>query len=244
MSAGFAALAAAIYLRDKTEKKTAHAPANIPFVLLGTGLLWFGWFGFNAGSALGAGPLAASAFATTNTASAAAGLAWVLMDAVRGKKPSALGFCIGAVVGLVAITPAAGFVTIPSSLFIGTIAALISNVVVHWKSKTTLEDTLDVFPCHGVGGAVGMVMTALLAHQAVNPANTTGNGLLFGEFVLFKAHMIALVLAIVFIFVGSFVILKITDLISPMSTSAEDKAVGQDLSQHDEALAAYEVKPV
>ncbi|MEJ0029853.1 MAG: ammonium transporter [Bacteroidota bacterium] len=243
MSAGFAALAAAIYLRNKSEKKAAIAPANIPFVLLGTGLLWFGWFGFNAGSALSAGPLAASAFATTNTASAAAGLAWVLMDAVRGKKPSALGFCIGAVVGLVAITPAAGFVTIPSSLFIGTFAALISNVVVHWKSKTTLEDTLDVFPCHGVGGAVGMVMTALLAHQAVNGANTTGNGLLFGEFTLFKAHMIALVLVIAFVFIGSFVILKITDLITPMSVSAEDKAVGQDLSQHDEALATYEVKP-
>jgi Amt family ammonium transporter len=244
MSAGFAALAAAIYLRDKTEKKAAIAPANIPFVLLGTGLLWFGWFGFNAGSALGAGPLAASAFATTNTASAAAGLAWVLMDSVRGKKPSALGFCIGAVVGLVAITPAAGFVTIPSSLFIGTIASLISNVVVHWKSKTSLEDTLDVFPCHGVGGAVGMVMTALLAHQAVNPANTTGNGLLFGEFTLFKAHMIALVLAIAFIFIGSFIILKITDLIVPMSISAEDKAVGQDLSQHGENLPPmYDVKP-
>src|SRR5690606_32983177 len=106
MSAGLAALAASIYLRNKDEKKTPIAPANIPFVLLGTGLLWFGWFGFNAGSALGAGPLAASAFATTNTASAAAGLAWILFDAVRGKKPSALGFCIGAVVGLVAITPA------------------------------------------------------------------------------------------------------------------------------------------
>ncbi|MEI9919710.1 MAG: ammonium transporter [Bacteroidota bacterium] len=243
MSAGFAALAAAIYLRNKTEKKPAISPANIPFVLLGTGLLWFGWFGFNAGSALSAGPLAASAFATTNTASAAAGLAWVLLDAVRGKKPSALGFCIGAVVGLVAITPAAGFVTVPSSLFIGTFAAIISNVVVHWKSKTSLEDTLDVFPCHGVGGAVGMVMTALLAHQAVNAANTTGNGLLFGEFTLFKVHMIALVLVIAFVFIGSFVLLKITDLVSPLSVSAEDKAVGQDLSQHDEALPTYEVKP-
>jgi ammonium transporter, Amt family len=245
MSAGFAALAAAIYLRDKTEKKVAVAPANIPFVLLGTGLLWFGWFGFNAGSALGAGPLAASAFATTNTASAAAGLAWVLMDSVRGKKPSALGFCIGAVVGLVAITPAAGYVTIPSSLFIGTFAAIISNVVVHWKSKTSLEDTLDVFPCHGVGGAVGMVMTALLASQAVNAANTTGNGLLIdGTFGLFKIHMIALVIAIAFIFIGSFIILKITDLIVPMSISAEDKAVGQDLSQHGENLPPmYDVKP-
>lgn len=240
MSAGFAALAAAIYLRNKKEIKEAISPANIPFVLLGTGLLWFGWFGFNAGSALGAGPLAASAFATTNTASAAAGLCWVLLDSVRGKKPSALGFCIGAVVGLVAITPAAGFVTIPSSLFIGTIAAIISNVVVHWKSKTSLEDTLDVFPCHGVGGAVGMVMTALLANTAVNAANTTGNGLLFGEFTLFKVHMIALGLALAFIIGGSFLILKITDLISPMTVSSEEKLVGSDFSQHGENLHPYE----
>lgn len=236
MSAGFAALAAAIYLRSKDEAKAPMAPANIPFVLLGTGLLWFGWFGFNAGSALSAGVLAASAFATTNTASAAAGLCWVLFDSVRGKKPSALGFCIGAVVGLVAITPAAGFVTIPSSIFIGTVAALISNVVVHWKSKTSLEDTLDVFPCHGVGGAVGMVMTAIFAHTAVNAANTTGNGLLFGEFALFKAHMIALVLVVAFTFVGAFVILKITDLLLPLKVSVEDKKVGQDLSQHGENL--------
>lgn len=236
MSAGFAALAASIYLRNKAEIKEAISPANIPFVLLGTGLLWFGWFGFNAGSALGAGPLAASAFATTNTASAAAGLCWVLLDSVRGKKPSALGFCIGAVVGLVAITPAAGFVTIPSSLFIGTIAAIISNVVVHWKSKTSLEDTLDVFPCHGVGGAVGMVMTALLANTAVNAANTTGNGLLFGEFTLFKVHIIALGLTLAFIIAGSFLILKITDLISPMTVSSAEKKVGSDFSQHGENL--------
>ena len=244
MSAGFAALAASIYLRNKSEVKVAFSPANIPFVLLGTGLLWFGWFGFNAGSALGAGPLAASAFATTNTASAAAGLCWVLVDAVRGKKPSALGFCIGSVVGLVAITPAAGFVTIPSSLFIGTIAALISNAVVSWKSKTSLEDTLDVFPCHGVGGIVGMLMTALLANTAVNGANTTGNGLLFGEFALFQAHMIALAITITFIFVGSFVILKITDLISPMTVSTEEKKVGSDYSQHGENIESFNLKTV
>lgn len=241
MSAGFAALAAAIYLRTKSEKKVALSPANIPFVLLGTGLLWFGWFGFNAGSALSAGPLAASAFATTNTASAAAGLCWVLFDAVRGKKPSALGFCIGAVVGLVAITPAAGFVTIPSSLFIGTVAALISNLVVNWKSKTSLEDTLDVFPCHGVGGLVGMVMTGLLAHTSVNAANTTGNGLLFGETALFKVHMIALVIVIAYTFVGSMILLKITDLISSLKVSAEDKKVGQDYSQHGENLVPFDM---
>lgn len=241
MSAGFAALAAAMYLRNKSAEKVAIAPANIPFVLLGTGLLWFGWFGFNAGSAMGAGPLAASAFATTNTASAAAGLCWVLFDAVRGKKPSALGFCIGAVVGLVAITPAAGFVTIPSSLFIGTVASLISNVVVHWKSKTSLEDTLDVFPCHGVGGAVGMLMTGVLAHQSVNSANTTGNGLLFGEFGLFQIHLIALAIVIAYTFVGALVILKITDLISPLTVSAEEKKVGQDVSQHGENLVPFDL---
>ncbi|HZX73596.1 MAG TPA: ammonium transporter, partial [Cyclobacteriaceae bacterium] len=191
MSAGFAALAASMYLKSKGEKKAAAAPANIPFVLLGTGLLWFGWFGFNAGSALTAGALATSAFATTNTASAAAGLAWILFDSARGKKPSALGFCIGAVVGLVAITPAAGFVTVSASLFIGTVAAMISNLVVHWKaSKTSLEDTLDVFPCHGVGGAVGMLMTGIFAHTAVNSLNTTGNGLFFGESHLFVIHLI------------------------------------------------------
>lgn len=239
MSAGFAALAAAIYLRTKSNIKHTISPANIPFVLLGTGLLWFGWFGFNAGSALGAGPLAASAFATTNTASAAAGLCWVLFDSIRGKKPSALGFCIGAVVGLVAITPAAGFVTIPSSLFIGTVAALISNIVVHWKSKTSLEDTLDVFPCHGVGGAVGMVMTGLLANTNVNAANTTGNGLFFGEIALFQVHMIALLIVVGYTFIGSLVILKVTDLISSLKVSPEEKRVGQDFSQHGENLVPF-----
>jgi Amt family ammonium transporter len=204
-------------------------------------LLWFGWFGFNAGSALSAGPLAASAFATTNTASAAAGLSWVFFDSARGKKPSALGFCIGAVVGLVAITPAAGFVTIPSGIFIGTVAAIISNVVVHWKSKTSLEDTLDVFPCHGVGGAVGMVMTALLANTAVNGANTTGNGLFYGEFTLFKVHMIALAIVIVYTFVGSMIILKITDLLSSLTISAEEKKVGSDLSQHGENVFPFDL---
>lgn len=241
MSAGFAALAAAMYLRTKSEKKVTISPANIPFVLLGTGLLWFGWFGFNAGSALSAGALAASAFATTNTASAAAGLCWVLFDAVRGKKPSALGFCIGAVVGLVAITPAAGFVTIPSSLFIGTVAAMISNIVVHWKSKTSLEDTLDVFPCHGVGGAVGMLMTGLLANTNVNAANTTGNGLLFGETALFQVHVIALAIVIAYTFLGSLLILKITDLISSLNVSAEEKKVGQDYSQHGENLVSFDL---
>src|SRR5213080_2166203 len=166
MSAGFAALAGAMVLgRRKTHlANEAHEPANIPYVLLGTGMLWFGWFGFNAGSALSAGGQAAMAFATTNTASASAALAWMFFDGMRGNKPSALGACVGAVVGLVAITPAAGYVSIGESIFIGTCASVVSNLMVHWKNnKSTVDDTLDVFPCHGVGGMVGMLMTGVFA---------------------------------------------------------------------------------
>ena len=147
ISAGCAALAGALVLKRR-QSHIEHKeipPANIPYVLIGTGLLWFGWFGFNAGSALAANTLAVSAFATTNTAAAAAGLSWMFFDVVRGKKPSVLGFCIGAVVGLVAITPGAGFVAIPQSIFIGFLAAIISNVAVHYKAKSSLDDTLDVF---------------------------------------------------------------------------------------------------
>jgi ammonium transporter, Amt family len=242
MSAGWAALAGAIYLKRRRSHKEGSSmpPANIPYVLLGTGLLWFGWFGFNAGSAVSAGVLAASAFATTNTAAAAAGLAWVLFDAAKGKKVSALGFCIGVVVGLVAITPAAGFVSIPHALVIGVVAAIISNFLAHYKTKTALDDTLDVFPCHGVGGMVGMLFTGIFANGAINSVVTAegaaGNGLAFGETSLFIKHLVALALVSAFAFVMSFVVLKITDLIFPLRVTEEDEAMGLDLSQHDEKL--------
>lgn len=237
MSAGWAALAGAIYLKRRKSHLDANflPPANIPFVLLGTGLLWFGWFGFNAGSAVGAGTLAVSAFATTNFAAAAAGLAWVLFDAAKGKKVSALGFCIGAVVGLVAITPAAGFVTIPVSLFIGTIAGITSNFFAHMKAKGTLDDTLDVFPCHGIGGMVGMIMTGLFATKTINAAVAV-DGLAYGQFDTFKAHLIALVGVSAFAFLASYALLFITDKILPLRVSEEDEKVGLDVSQHDEFL--------
>ncbi|MFN8428455.1 MAG: ammonium transporter [Spirosomataceae bacterium] len=237
MSAGWAALAGAIYLKRRRSHVEGSflPPANIPYVLLGTGLLWFGWFGFNAGSALSAGPLAALAFATTNTSAAAAGIAWVLFDAARGKKVSALGFSIGVVVGLVAITPAAGFVTIPHALVIGVVASIISNVLAHYKTKTALDDTLDVFPCHGVGGMVGMVFTGIFATSAVNSV-VTDQGLFFGETTLFIKHMVALALVSAFAFIMSFVILKITDILVPLRVSEEDEKMGLDISQHDEAL--------
>jgi Amt family ammonium transporter len=235
ISAGCAALAAALYLGKRKAPKV-HVPANIPYVLLGTGLLWFGWFGFNAGSAVGASTLAASAFATTNTAAAAAGLAWILFDAFKGKKPSAMGFCIGVVVGLVAITPAAGFVGISVSIFIGVAAAIMSNLVVSWRARTTIDDTLDVFPCHGVGGIMGMLMTGIFAHTAINAGNTTGNGLFYGETKLFFIHLTALGIVVAFSFVGSLILLKVTDLITPLSVSEEEETLGLDVTQHDEQL--------
>jgi Amt family ammonium transporter len=234
MSAGWAALASALYLKRRNEAN--HSPARITYVMIGTGLLWFGWFGFNAGSAFGANALAVTALATSTTASAAGGITWIFFDMLRGRKPSAMGTCIGAVVGLVAITPAAGYVTVPHSLAIGIISAVISNLVVEWRTRTTIDDTLDVFPCHGVGGMVGMLLTGVFANQHVNAANTTGNGLFFGETHLFLVQLLALVGVSVFAFFGSLLLLKITDMISPLRVSAEDEVVGLDISQHGEKL--------
>ncbi len=234
MSAGWAALASALYLKKRTVQE--HTPARVSYVILGTGLLWFGWFGFNAGSAVGANSLAATALATTTTASAAAAMAWIFFDMLRGKKPSAIGACIGAVVGLVAVTPAAGYITVPHSLAVGVIAAVVSNLVVIWRSRTSIDDTLDVFPCHGVGGMVGMLLTGVFAHQNVNSANTTGNGLYYGETHLFLIHLLALVAVSAFAFFGAFVLLKVTDLISPLRVSEEEEIRGLDVSQHDEEL--------
>ncbi|NCD68510.1 ammonium transporter [Mucilaginibacter agri] len=233
MSAGWAALASALFLKRRAEAN--HSPARITYVIIGTGLLWFGWFGFNAGSALGASALAANALATTTSAASAAGLTWVFFDMFRKRKPSAMGTCIGAVVGLVAITPAAGFVSVPHSLAIGIIAAIVSNLVVEWRTRTSIDDTLDVFPCHGVGGLVGMLLTGVFAHHNVNPA-VTSNGLFFGETHLFLVQSAALIGVSIFAFFGSLLLLKITDIISPLRVSVDEEAVGLDISQHGEKL--------
>src|SRR4051795_8874965 len=230
MSAGFAALAGAMVLGRRTTHKNGEptTPANIPFVILGTGMLWFGWFGFNAGSALSASGQAAMAFATTNTASASAALAWIFFDGMRGNKPSALGACVGAVVGLVAITPAAGYVSIGESIFIGTCASVISNLCVHWKNNSsTLDDTLDVFPCHGVGGMVGMLMTGIFAKDV---------GLTSGHGYTFLVHCGALLFVAAYSFAGSWVLYKVTDLIIPLRVSDEQEEAGLDISQHGEVM--------
>ena len=234
ISAGCAALAGALVLKRRKShlEKRENAPANIPYVLIGTGLLWFGWFGFNAGSALGANALAVSAFATTNTAAAAAGLSWMFFDVLRGKKPSVVGFCIGAVVGLVAITPGAGFVAIPQSIFIGVFAAVVSNLVVHFKTKTSIDDTLDVFPCHGVGGMVGMLLTGVFATTAVNSAGAMGWANGNPEF--FLKQLKAMGAAVAYSFVFSFIIFKFINAVVPMRVSDREEEEGLDASQHNE----------
>jgi ammonium transporter, Amt family len=234
ISAGCAALAGALVLK----RRKAHIegeevpPSNVPYVLIGTGLLWFGWFGFNAGSALAANALSVSAFATTNTAAAAAGLSWMFFDVMRGKKPSVLGFCIGAVVGLVAITPAAGFVAIPQSIFIGVVAAVVSNVAVQIKSRSKLDDTLDVFPCHGLGGMVGMLLTGVFATKAVNSGGN--DGLFYGNPAFFLTQLKAMLIAVVYSFVVSYLIFKLVNLIAPIRVSKEEEELGLDATQHNE----------
>ncbi len=234
ISAGCAALAGAIVLKRRKShlEHIEEKPANIPYILIGTGLLWFGWFGFNAGSALAANSLAVSAFSTTNTAAAAAGLSWMFFDVLRGKKPSVVGFCVGAVVGLVAITPAAGYVAIPQSIFIGVATAMISNIAVHFKSKTRVDDTLDVFPCHGIGGMVGMLMTGIFATKAVNIAGN--DGWAYGNFSFFLTQLKAMAIAVTYSFTVSFLIFKFINFIVPLRVSRKDEEEGLDASQHNE----------
>jgi ammonium transporter, Amt family len=236
ISAGCAALAGAIVLKRRQVHitKAEVKPARIPYVLLGTGLLWFGWFGFNAGSAVGATSLSVDAFANTNTASAAAGLSWIFFDMLRGRRPSALGFCIGAVVGLVAITPAAGFVGLPQSIFIGFIAAICSNLAVHWKGKTTIDDTLDVFPCHGIGGIVGMILTGVFSSKAINAVGT--DGLMYGGTDFFLKQVAGCGIVVAFSLIMGFILFKIVDLLNPIRVSLEEEEIGLDVTQHAESL--------
>jgi Amt family ammonium transporter len=241
MSAGFAALAGALFMGPRTESERTHEFANVPYVIIGTGLLWFGWFGFNAGSAIGVNAKAANAFATTNTAAAAAMVAWVLMDAMRGHKVSSIGACIGAVVGLVAITPACGFVNVGESIAIGAVAAACSNMAVHFKNKSTLDDTLDVFPCHGVGGLVGMIMTGIFAADYGTGLAFENWGLAYGQFTTFTHHMIGLVGIAAFAFLGSYALYFITDKIEPMRVTKEEEELGLDITQHGESYQTLRI---
>jgi len=234
MSAGWAALAGAIFLGKRKVQKTN--PARITYVLLGTGLLWFGWFGFNAGSAVGSGSLAAQALGTTTVAAAAAAMGWVFLDKIMGHKLSAMGASIGAVVGLVAITPAAGFVSIPHAIAIGIIASIVSNLAVSKFPKGKIDDALDVFACHGIGGMVGMLLTGVFASKAINPIVGDNQGLIFGDATLFLIQLKALVLVSIFAFTVSYVLFFIVNKITPLRVTEEREELGLDISQHGEYL--------
>jgi Amt family ammonium transporter len=232
ISAGFAALSGAIFLGKRKGVKETQ-PTNIPYILLGTGLLWFGWFGFNAGSALAANGLAVSAFVNTNIASATAMITWLLFDSAQTKKRSAVGAAVGAVVGLVAITPAAGYVTVEQSIFIGFIASMVSSLAVKYKSRTSIDDTLDVFPCHGLGGIVGMLFTGVFAKDV---------GLIYGETTTFLFHLLTLVIVSLFTFGGSYLLYKITDFILPLRVTTTQEEKGLDLSQHGEEASDFRTR--
>lgn len=235
MSAGWAALAGAMFLGKRKGQKPN--PARITYVLLGTGLLWFGWFGFNAGSAVGASSLAAQALGTTTVAAAAAAMGWVFFDKIMGHKVSAMGACIGAVVGLVAITPAAGFVSIPSSIAIGLIASVVSNLVVGMVHKgNKIDDALDVFACHGVGGMVGMLLTGVFASKAINSAVGDHQGLIFGDATLFLTQLKAMIIVSIFAFTASYALFFIVNKITPLRVSEDKEELGLDISQHGEFL--------
>ena len=228
-SSGVAALAGAICLGKGTEQNSTHVPANIPFVILGAAMLWLGWFGFNAGSSLAANGVAVKAFLNTNTASATAMMAWVVFDCLRGRKPSAMGAAIGAVVGLVAITPSAGFVTVGESIFIALVTTIVCNVAVYWKNHTSVDDALDVFPTHGVGGILGTVLTGVFVH-----------GLIDGHWDVFFIHILAVIIVCVYTFVVTYALYWLTNKMIPMRVSANSERIGLDISQHDEQYGMVE----
>jgi len=234
ITAGCAALAGAMVLKRRKShvENKEIPPANVPYVLIGTGLLWFGWFGFNAGSAVGATSLAVNAFGTTTTAAASAGLAWMFFDVIKGKKPSVLGFCIGAVVGLVAITPAAGYVGIPQSIIVGLVGAVVSNIAVSIKQRSKVDDMLDVFPCHGLGGMVGMLLTGVFASTAVN--GTGPNGLFYGNPEFFFTQFKAMGIVVLYSFAVSYGIFKFINFVVPMRVSELEEELGLDETQHNE----------
>jgi Amt family ammonium transporter len=233
ISAAFSALAAAIVVGPRIDReKIEEKPSHVPFVILGGALLWFGWFGFNAGSAFSAGPLAVSAFVVTNLSAAGATVSWMVTDTITKGKPSATGMAIGAVCGLVAITPASGFVNPASAIIIGLVAGVMSNLVSRWRARRRLDDTLDVFACHGISGIWGSIATGLFATTAVKPNSV--NGLFYGNPSQLLIQIEAVVAVATFAFAVSFVLLKIINTFSRLRVTMEEEKQGLDLSQSGE----------
>ena len=234
ISAGIAALAAAIVIGKRAGFKTrAVTPHNLPFTMLGAGLLWFGWYGFNAGSALSAGGLAASAVVTTTVAAGAATLGWAAVDYLRQRKVTSLGAVSGAIAGLVAITPAAGFVSPLSAIVIGLVAGVVCAYAVGLKLKLGYDDALDVVGVHAVGGIVGALLIGILAETAVNPAGA--NGLLHGGGLTLLGHQaVAVGAAVAFAFIVSWILLKLIDMTIGLRVSEDEEVMGLDKGQHEE----------
>ncbi|WP_353266539.1 ammonium transporter [Gemmatimonas sp.] len=233
ISAGTTAVVLALFLGPRRDfKRIPNVPHNVPFALLGAGLLWFGWFGFNAGSALAADGIAANALVTTHAAAAAGMMAWLMLELVKGGRATAVGAATGAVVGLVAITPAAGFVTPLSALAMGALAAPFSFFALHYRPKTRLDDTLDVFACHGVAGIMGAVLTGVFASKAVNPAGA--DGLLHGNASLLGVQILAVVATIAFAGIASTGILYALQSVMRLRISVDVEVQGIDIAEHGE----------
>jgi Amt family ammonium transporter len=234
VNAGVAALVAAMLVGRRSDfRSAAILPHNVPFTLLGAGLLWFGWFGFNAGSALAASPSAALAFTATMLAPAGTLVVWTVLDAVRQSKPTAVGAATAIVVGLVAVTPAAGFIGPMSAIALGMIAAVPSYFGLLWRARTQLDDSLDVVAAHGIGGTVGALLTGVFAQEALNGV-ANANGLLFGNPAQVGIQAVAVAAAIVYSGVGSFVLLKLVGLAFPLRATESDESVGLDVCLHGE----------
>jgi len=211
---------------------TEFKPTNIPYVILGAGLLWFGWFGFNGGSALAADNIAVSAVIATNLAAAAAAVSWMILDWVIKGKPSAIGISVGAVCGMAAVTAAAGYVSFTAAVIIGLAAGMISNLVANWRAgRSRIDDTLDVFACHGIGGIIGAVSVGLFAAAAINPAV---QGLFYGNPAQLAIQALAVLVVAAFAFGGSYLLLRLVDMFSPLRVSPKEEDEGLDLSQHGE----------
>jgi Amt family ammonium transporter len=233
-TAGVSALAAAIFIgrRKDLSPKKENRPNNIPFVILGAAILWFGWFGFNAGSALAADGVAANALLVTNLAAAAGAMSWMITDWVRKGKPSAVGMSVGAVCGLATITPASGYVGPMASIIIGAAAGIVCNFVAGWRARTRLDDSLDVFACHGAGGIWGAIATGIFASTLINAAGP--NGLLYGNMYQFIIQVFGVVVVGSFAFVGTYVLLRVINVFTPVRVSPKDEDQGLDISQFGE----------
>jgi len=236
ISSGVSGLVLSIILGKRIGfAKVTYRTHNIPFVLLGASILWFGWFGFNAGSALGANGLAVHAFMTTNTSAAFAMLSWMVIDIIKEKKPTVVGAATGAVLGLIAITPGSGYVPIWAAMIIGAAASPISYFAMSVvKKHFGYDDALDAFGCHGIGGIWGGIATGIFADRSINSA-ARWNGLIFGDLHLFGAQLLSIALTIAIAVVGTIVCASLVKLFIPLRVSAEAEKVGLDISQHGES---------